>query len=137
MVNVEAMARQAGLSAGLEGVFRKVQALEQKYAQRDKDARNIKLIRSNNWSALAPQSFNEDYPEPIVANLIDNFCRDFGASVAPLPSFNCSTGMLSDKAKKAAAKRTRIVNHYIEVSNLGPHMLEGGDGYGAYGAVVA
>jgi hypothetical protein len=133
LVDVDAALRQVTASDGLDLVFAKVQSLEAKYAERDGNAQSLKLVRRGKWGALSPESFSESFPAPIVANLIDNFCRDFGSTVAPLPSFNCSTGLLTEKAKKAAAKRTRIVNHYLEVSNLESQMLEGGDSYAAYG----
>ena len=121
----------------LGDVFAKVKGLKEKYAERDRNARNVKLVRRGKFDVLSPDMFSDDWPAPIVANLVDNFCRDFAATVAPLPAFNCSSGsMLTDKAKRQAEARTRIVNHYVEFSNLAAQMLEAGDSYAAYGLMA-
>lgn len=121
----------------LARVFARVEALKQKYAKRDERAAAVNLVRDGDYDALSPDSFNDDWPAPIVANLIDTYCRDFAATVAPLPAFNCSSGsMLTEKAKKFAEKRTKIVNHYVEFSRLAPQMLEGGDSYASFGILA-
>lgn len=122
----------------LRHVFACVESLKTKYARRDARARDVTLVRSGDYGSLAPDSFNDAWPAPIVANLIDTYCRDFAATIAPLPAFNCSSGsMLTEKAKKFAEKRTKIANHYVESSRLAPQMLEGGDSYAAYGLLAA
>ena len=134
----EKLAAQALRQVDFGYVFSCVESLKQKYAKRDSRARDVTLVRSGDYAALAPESFTDSWPAPIVANLIDTYCRDFAASIAPLPAFNCSSGsMLTEKAKKFAEKRTRIANYYVEHSRLAPQMLEGGDSYAAYGLLAA
>jgi hypothetical protein len=78
--------------------------------------------------------FSEEWPRPVVANLIDTMARDVMANLAPLPSFACSsTSMMSDQAKKFADLRTKIVNHYVQFSNLSAQMQDGADGFNSYG----
>ena len=121
----------------ITNVAGQVRALKDKYATRDRNAHNVRLVRRGKFDALSPDMFSDDWPAPIVANLVDNYCRNFGASLAPLPSFTCSSGnMLTEAAKKRAQLRTRVVNHYVEASNLAPQMLEAGDSFAAYGLMA-
>ena len=136
-MDAEKLAAESVREESLAPVFAHVQALEQKYARRDARARDVHLVRSGDYEALAPDSFNEAWPAPIVANLIDTYCRDFAATIAPLPAFNCASGsMMTEKAKKFAEKRTKIANHYVEASRLAPQMLEGGDSYASFGLLA-
>ena len=63
--------------------------------------------------------FSEEYPKPLIANLIDVSARDLAEAMAPLPSFNCqATNMVSDTARKSADMRTRIANFYVSVAEM-------------------
>ena len=115
-------------------VFEKVKALRGKYAARDVTATQVRYVRAGDFDKVAPGLFNNDWPRPTVANLIDTMSRDFAASLAPLPTFTCSsTSMVSDTARKFADKRTKIVNNYIQSSNLAAQNLDGADGFNCYG----
>jgi hypothetical protein len=57
--------------------------------------------------------------------------------LAPLPTFNCSAStMLTEKAKRFADKRTKIVNNYVQSSPLGLQMQTGADQYSTYGLLT-
>jgi hypothetical protein len=136
-MDLELSVQQAEEQLELRHVFEYVNALKQKYVKRDTRARDVHLVRSGDYSALAPDSFNDAWPAPIVANLIDTYCRDFAATTAPLPAFNCASGSMStETAKRFAQKRTRIANYYVETSRLAAQMHEGGDSYAAFGLLA-
>ena len=81
--------------------------------------------------------FSEDYPKPLVANIIDVSARDLAETMAPLPSFNCTaSNMVSDTARKAADIRGRIANYYVDRSELGVQMYTGADWYNTYGMLI-
>ena len=81
--------------------------------------------------------FSEDYPKPLIANLIDVSARDLAEAMAPLPSFNCSaSNMVSDTARKAADMRARVANYYIDESEVGVQMYTGADWYNTYGQLI-
>ena len=81
--------------------------------------------------------FSEEYPKPLVANMIDVAARDLAEAMAPLPSFNCSaTNMVSDTARKAADLRARIANYYVDRSELQIQMYTGADWYNTYGMLI-
>lgn len=122
------------LSDGNEKVFARVKALKAKYADRDVRSTQVRYVRAGDFDRVAEHLFNEDWPRPTVANLIDTMARDFAASLAPLPTFACSsTSMVSDAARNFADKRTKIANNYVQFSNLAAQNLDGADGYNCYG----
>ena len=81
--------------------------------------------------------FSEEYPKPLIANLIDVSARDLAEAMAPLPTFSCSaSNMVSDSARKAADIRARIANYYVGRSELSVQMYTGADWYNTYGMMI-
>jgi hypothetical protein len=82
--------------------------------------------------------FSEEYPKPLIANLIDVSARDLAEAMAPLPSFNCSaSNMVSDAARRAADMRARVANYYISESDVQIQMYTGADWFNTYGQLIA
>lgn len=115
----------------------KVSRLQTKYAQRDGRMRDVLSVRQGDMSKVYPSMFSEDYPKPLIANLIDVSARDLAEAMAPLPTFSCSaSNMVSDSARKAADTRARIANYYVSRSELGVQMYTGADWYNTYGMMI-
>lgn len=111
-------------------VVSRFQALRSHYAARDEAMADVLSVREGNMGKVFPGWFPEQFPKPMVANLIDTAARDLAEVIAPLPSFNCSSATtVSDKARKFSDKRTRIANNYIQHSRLGVQMFSGADMY--------
>ena len=70
-------------------VVRKVESLALQYATRDYAAVQVRAVRHGDFDQIAPGVFPEDWPRPVVSNIVDNMARDFAAKMTPLPSFNC------------------------------------------------
>ena len=121
----------------IKEVTAKVTRLQTKYAQRDGRMRDVLSVRQGDISKVYPSMFSEDYPKPLVANIIDVSARDLAESMAPLPSFNCTaSNMVSDSARKFADTRGRIANYYVDRSELGVQMYTGADWYNTYGMLI-
>jgi hypothetical protein len=121
----------------IKEVTAKVTRLQAKYAARDGRMRDVLSVRQGDISKVYPSMFSEDYPKPLVANIIDVSARDLAESMAPLPSFNCTaSNMVSDVARKFADTRTRIANYYVDRSELGIQMYTGADWYNTYGMLI-
>ena len=121
----------------IKEVTAKVSRLQTKYAQRDGRMRDVLSVRQGDISKVYPSMFSEDYPKPLVANIIDVSARDLAETMAPLPSFNCTaSNMVSDTARKAADIRGRIANYYVDRSELGVQMYTGADWYNTYGMLI-
>ena len=76
-----------GADSDLAFVFARVAALKQKYAARDTRATQVRAVRQGDFDALNADLFSDEWPRPVVSNLIDTMARDFMANLAPLPSF--------------------------------------------------
>jgi hypothetical protein len=118
---------------------RRIDGLAQRHAVHDRTAVEMYFIRTGQWDKVAPGSLNKDHPKPIVANRVDTFAKHAAAALAPLPTVRCqSPSVGASKAEKDRAEaRTKVVNHYLERSNLEYQMQAAGDGFYMYGLIVA
>lgn len=124
-------------TAPLADIFAKCQSLVQHYSRRDKETHTVRAVRRGDFESIAPGSFSEDFPAPIIANQIDTMARDMSATLSPLPSFNClPSSILNDRSKNFAEKRTKIAHYYVESSNLQAQMPDAVDSYHGYGMFV-
>jgi hypothetical protein len=99
--------------------------------------RDVLSVRQGDMSKVYPSMFSEDYPKPLIANLIDVSARDLAEAMAPLPTFSCSaSNMVSDAARRAADTRARIANYYVSRSELSVQMYTGADWYNTYGMMI-
>jgi hypothetical protein len=122
------------MAISIEQISNKVEALKARYAERDQRMADITAVRRGEMELVYPDMFPEGMSKPMIANFVDVAARDIAEVLAPLPSFNCATAnTTSDRAKKAADKRTMIANHYAEFSNLQTQMYTGADWYITYG----
>jgi len=122
----------------VQQVTAKVNRLQTKYTARDGRMRDVLSARQGDISKVYPSMFSEEYPKPLVANMIDVAARDLAEAMAPLPSFNCTaTNMVSDSSRKAADTRGRIANYYVDRSELQVQMYTGADWYNTYGMLIA
>ena len=121
----------------IKEITAKVSRLQTRYASRDGRMRDVLSARQGDISKVYPSMFSEEYPKPLVANMIDVAARDLAEAMAPLPSFNCSaSNMVSDTARKAADMRARIANYYVDRSQLQVQMYTGADWYNTYGMLI-
>jgi hypothetical protein len=100
---------------------------------------NVLSVRKGRMRDVFPDLFPEGpFDRGIVANMVDVAARDLAEVLAPLPSFNCaSSKMVSDAARDFAEKRTRIVNGYLDFSDVQRQMYTATDRYFTYGFVPA
>ena len=121
----------------LDRIPQRVSAMRARYAARDERNMEVQAIRRGNFEQIAPDMFNDTFRKPIVANLIDTAARDTASVMAPLPAFNCSAASgLSDRARRFADMRTKIVRNYVKDSKLELRMQTGADQYNSYGMLV-
>jgi hypothetical protein len=113
--------------------------LKSRNGERDVRMQNVLAVRQGRMRDVFPDLFPEGpFDKGIVANMVDVAARDLAEVLAPMPSFNCSSSsMVSDRAREFAEKRTKIVNGYVEFSNLQTQMYTATDRYFTYGFVPA
>jgi hypothetical protein len=118
----------------IKQVSSKVDALKQRYTERDDRMSDVLDVRRGNLANVAPDLFPEGIPKAMIANFIDVAARDISEVLAPLPSLNCSTSnMNNERVKRRADRRTVIANHYVQSSKLQSQMYYGADWYLSYG----
>lgn len=122
--------------ADIQQIARRVEALRRDTIERDQRHQTIFDARAQKIDNIAPGSMPDAWPRPITANAIDTAARQLAENLAPLPSINCSPGVVSsERAKKRVAKRTKVAYSYIIDSRLKKHMPTGCDWYLTYGSL--
>ena len=124
------------MSADMMMVSRRVLALRADHSERDARHQTVYDVRANKISNIQPGSLPDAWPKPIVANAIDGAARQLSENLAPLPSINGATGVTtSDRAKRFAAKKTKVGYSYVIESSLKPKMPQACDWYLTYGSL--
>ena len=120
----------------IKDLFRRTKT---RFADRDQRMQDVLAVRQGRMRDVYPELFPEGpFDRGIVANMVDVAARDLSEVMAPLPSFNCSSSkMTSDSAREFADKRTKIVNGYLDFSDLQKQMYTASDRYFTYGFVPA
>lgn len=126
-------------NSSLRQVNSQYDRMKSRWAERDKRMQDVLAVRQGRMRDVYPQLFPEGpFDKGIVANMVDVAARDLAEVMAPLPSFNCASAkMVSDTAREFAEKRTRIVNGYLDFSDIGRQMYTAADRYFTYGFVPA
>ena len=122
--------------AEIRGLFERT---KNRFGDRDTRMQNVLAVRQGRMRDVYPDLFPEGpFDRGIVANMVDVAARDLAEVLAPLPAFNCSSAtMASDTARKFADKRTKIVNGYLDFSDVQRQMYTATDRYFTYGFVPA
>lgn len=122
--------------ADIENIHKKLEMLRRVATTRDQRFRDVHDVRTGSVETIMPGAFPDAWPKPIVANVIDTTARDLAEVIAPLPSINCSSGiMTSQRGKNFASKRTKVANYYVIHSELKTNMMKAADWYITYGMV--
>jgi len=107
-----------------------VMELRNRFGARDATMWRVGLVRSGNLAMVAPGHFSEEWPQSMVANMVETIAWDVAESIAPLPALNCSSGtMRSDADKRRASKKNKGGMYYWTSSGLKIQMLSGADRY--------
>lgn len=111
--------------------------IKSRNAGRDSAMYKVRSVRNGELNMVFPDLFPAGpLDKGIVANMVDVAARDLSEVIAPLPAFNCtSTSMVTDKAKKFAEKRQRIVMDLTMHSKIQKQMFTAADRYVTYGFV--
>lgn len=121
------------MSLNITQIANKVEALKRRNASRDARMGDVLEVRRGNLVNVFPEMFPEGATKAMIANFVDVAARDVSEVLAPLPSFNCTSSNITDRAKKFADTKTLIANNYVQFSRLQTQMYQGADWYGTYG----
>lgn len=103
---------------------------------RDNRHAQIAEGRAGNIQKVLPGVFPDTWPQPIVANVIDNTAKELAQVLAALPSIDCLPQKAgSGAAKERAAKQTKVALGYVDHSRLRRQMQAGADWYWTFAAM--
>ena len=128
-----------GDTSSLRAIKSHYDRMKARWGERDQRMQNVLAVRQGRMRDVYPDLFPEGpFDRGIVANMVDVAARDLSEVMAPLPAFNCASAkMVSDTAREFAEKRTRIVNGYLDYSDVQRQMYTAADRYFTYGFVPA
>ena len=116
----------------------KVERLKTSHVDRDRKMADVLAVRQGRLEDVFFGQFSDEYPKPLIANMIDIAARDLSEVTAPLPAINCSSSnMTKDSDRRKAELRTRIANHYMAISDMQLQMYQAADHYYTYGFAIA
>lgn len=122
--------------ATIDLIARRVEALRRDASERDQRHQTIFDARAQKIDNIAPGSMPDAWPRPITANILDTSARQLAENLAPLPSINCTPGVVSsERQKKFVSKKTKVAYSYVIDSAVAKQMPTGCDWYLTYGSM--
>lgn len=119
--------------ADVSVIARKVAQMRLRYFARDTRMNQVRAVRASELDRVAPGLLADDFPKPIVSNIINVAAQYSAEQIGVMPTISCTAGvMVSDRQKKYAQRRTLIAHHYLENSRIKVNMVEGADWLNTY-----
>jgi len=114
-------------------IARKVQDMRIRSYPRDQRMGQVRAIRASEIDRVAPGLLADDFPKPIVSNVINVAAQYSAEQIGVMPTVSCTAGvMVSDRQKKYAQRRTLIAHNYLENSRIKVSMVEAADWLNTY-----
>lgn len=109
--------------------------LKERGTERQLRNTQVTQARRGDVDSVMPGVFPSNWPRPVVANVLDTTARDLAEVLARLPNIDCaSSSLTTDKAKKRAARKTKIALYYAEHSRLKLQLYSGADWFFTFAA---
>lgn len=117
-------------------IAKKVQNLRLRNYARDTRMNHVRAVRASELDRVAPGLLADDFPKPIVSNLIAVAAAYSAEQIGVQPTVSCTAGvMVSDRQKKYAQRRTLIAHNYLENSRFKTTLVEAADWLNSYSFV--
>jgi hypothetical protein len=114
-------------------VAKKVAAARLRMYERDMRMNQVRAVRASELDRVAPGLLADDFPKPIVSNVINVAAQYSSEQIGQMPTVSCTSGvMTSDRQKKYAQRRTLIAHNYLENSRVKVNMVEAADWLNTY-----
>lgn len=119
--------------ANVHDIAKKVAATRMRYYLRDLRMNEVRAVRASELDRVAPGLLADDFPKPIVSNIINVAAQYSSEQIGVMPTVSCTTGvMVSDRQKKYAQRRTLIAHNYLENSRIKVNLVEASDWLNTY-----
>jgi len=117
----------------IQDIAKKVAATRLRYYSRDLRMNEVRAVRASELDRVAPGLLADDFPKPIVSNVINVAAQYSSEQIGVMPTISCTTGvMVSDRQKKYAQRRTLIAHNYLENSRVKTNLVEASDWMNTY-----
>jgi hypothetical protein len=119
--------------ATIYDIAKKVASTRMRYYLRDLRMNEVRAVRASELDRVAPGLLADDFPKPIVSNVINVAAQYSSEQIGVMPTISCTTGvMVSDRQKKYAQRRTLIAHNYLENSRVKVNLVEASDWLNTY-----
>lgn len=119
--------------ANVHEIAKQVAATRLRYYARDLRMNEVRAVRASELDRVAPGLLADDFPKPIVSNIINVAAQYSAEKIGVMPTISCTTGvMVSDRQKKYAQRRTLIAHNYLENSRVKVNLVEASDWLNTY-----
>jgi hypothetical protein len=119
--------------ANVHEIAKKVASTRMRYYLRDLRMNEVRAVRASELDRVAPGLLADDFPKPIVSNVINVAAQYSSEQIGVFPTVSCTTGvMVSDRQKKYAQRRTLIAHNYLENSRVKVNLVEASDWLNTY-----
>lgn len=116
-----------------QDIAKKVAATRLRHYSRDLRMNEVRAVRASELDRVAPGLLADDFPKPIVSNVINVAAQYSSEQIGVMPTVSCTTGvMVSDRQKKYAQRRTLIAHNYLENSRIKVNLVEASDWLNTY-----
>jgi hypothetical protein len=117
----------------IQEIAKKVAQTRLRYYSRDLRMDEVRAVRASELDRVAPGLLADDFPKPIVSNIINVAAQYSSEQIGVMPTISCTTGvMVSDRQKKYAQRRTLIAHNYLENSRFKVNLVEASDWLNTY-----
>lgn len=117
-------------------IAKKVQGMRLRAYNRDLRMNQVRAVRASELDKVAPGLLADEFPKPIVSNVINVAAQYSAEQIGVMPTVSCTAGeMVSDRQKKYAMRRTLIAHNYMDSSRLKIQMVEAADWLNTYSFV--
>lgn len=119
--------------ANVHEIAKRVASTRLRYYSRDLRMNEVRAVRASELDRVAPGLLADDFPKPIVSNVINVAAQYSSEQIGVMPTISCTTGvMVSDRQKKYAQRRTLIAHNYLENSRIKVNLVEASDWLNTY-----
>jgi hypothetical protein len=111
-------------------------ALAGSQQERQKRNADVSAARRGEIDSVMPGVFPQNWPRPVISNIIDTTARDLAEVLARMPAIDCtSSSLTTQKAKTFSSKRTKVALYYIDHSRLKLQLYSGCDWFFSFAAM--
>lgn len=119
--------------ADIHEIAKKVTGMRLRNYNRDLRMNQVRAVRASELDKVAPGLLADEFPKPIVSNVINVAAQYSAEQIGVMPTVSCTAGeMVSDRQKKYAMRRTLIAHNYLDNSRIKVAMVEAADWLNTY-----